>query len=238
MYFQSFCNQEAFNKPSFIFLSLQFQFVNSYLSLFYIGFYLKDMERLKEVSNISLSALWTPPHQSFVSVPHSASDIRHCCSLPSSHHLLSLLTCTDSVNHQSTHHLYVGVRKMLLVLSLLRSLQRQVRVNLLPYLYFKIQMLAVSVPWFFTALLKSKVRHTALTAASESVGKAEQQQLEHCTLCYIFYYFLFGCFPVKVSELSPQTLTTSLPYSFTPSVRLTHLAFCMRIILWLWKTTG
>lgn len=27
----------------------QFQFVNSYLSLFYIGFYLKDMERLKEV---------------------------------------------------------------------------------------------------------------------------------------------------------------------------------------------
>ena len=28
---------------------LQFQFINSYLSLFYIGFYLKDMERLKEV---------------------------------------------------------------------------------------------------------------------------------------------------------------------------------------------
>ena len=31
------------------FLYSQFQFVNSYLSLFYIGFYLKDMERLKEV---------------------------------------------------------------------------------------------------------------------------------------------------------------------------------------------
>lgn len=29
--------------------SPQFQFINSYLSLFYIGFYLKDMERLKEV---------------------------------------------------------------------------------------------------------------------------------------------------------------------------------------------
>lgn len=27
----------------------QFEFINSYLSLFYIGFYLKDMERLKEV---------------------------------------------------------------------------------------------------------------------------------------------------------------------------------------------
>lgn len=60
---------------------------------------------------------------------------------------------------------------MLLVLSLLRSLQRQVRVNLLPYLYFNVQMLAVSVPWFFTALLKSKVRRPALTAASESIGK-------------------------------------------------------------------
>lgn len=79
MYFQSFCDLEAFNKPSFLFLSLQFQFVNSYLSLFYIGFYLKDMERLKEVSNISLSTLWislcAPPHHSFVSVTHSA--LRH-----------------------------------------------------------------------------------------------------------------------------------------------------------------
>lgn len=34
---------------------LQFQFVNSYLSLFYIGFYLKDMERLKEVRESSNS---------------------------------------------------------------------------------------------------------------------------------------------------------------------------------------
>jgi len=31
-------------------LNLKFQFINSYLSLFYIGFYLKDMERLKEVT--------------------------------------------------------------------------------------------------------------------------------------------------------------------------------------------
>lgn len=58
----SWCDLEAFIKPSFLlidtccFIVLQFQFVNSYLSLFYIGFYLKDMERLKEVSNISLSA--------------------------------------------------------------------------------------------------------------------------------------------------------------------------------------
>lgn len=81
--FQSFSELEAFNKPSRPFLSLQFQFVNSYLSLFYIGFYLKDMERLKEVSNISLSALWIFfSHHSFVSVTHSASDIRHGCKSP------------------------------------------------------------------------------------------------------------------------------------------------------------
>ncbi|XP_033615261.1 anoctamin-8 [Fukomys damarensis] len=35
-----------------------FQFVNSYLSLFYIGFYLKDMERLKEVRPRSRGSQW------------------------------------------------------------------------------------------------------------------------------------------------------------------------------------
>uniref|UniRef100_A0A3Q4IC43 Anoctamin n=1 Tax=Neolamprologus brichardi TaxID=32507 RepID=A0A3Q4IC43_NEOBR len=86
--------QSAYEKNLIIKMVL-FQFVNSYLSLFYIGFYLKDMERLKE---------------------------------------------------------------MLLVLSLIRSLQRQVRVNVLPHISLKIKMLVVSVPWFFRALLGNKVR--------------------------------------------------------------------------------
>ncbi|XP_034439058.1 anoctamin-8 isoform X3 [Hippoglossus hippoglossus] len=86
--------QSAYEKNLIIKMVL-FQFVNSYLSLFYIGFYLKDMERLKE---------------------------------------------------------------MLLVLSLLRSLQRQVRVNLLPSLLFKIKMFMISVPWFSRTFLRSKVR--------------------------------------------------------------------------------
>ncbi|XP_020511208.2 anoctamin-8 isoform X1 [Labrus bergylta] len=90
--------QSAYEKNLIIKMVL-FQFVNSYLSLFYIGFYLKDMERLKE---------------------------------------------------------------MLLVLSLLRSLQRQVRVNVLPSLLFRIQMVVVSVPWFFRALLRSKMLATLL----------------------------------------------------------------------------
>ncbi|KFO24699.1 Anoctamin-8 [Fukomys damarensis] len=38
----------------------QFQFVNSYLSLFYIGFYLKDMERLKESLERQLRAVLVP----------------------------------------------------------------------------------------------------------------------------------------------------------------------------------
>ncbi|XP_027529645.1 anoctamin-8-like, partial [Neopelma chrysocephalum] len=40
--------QSAYEKHLIIKIVL-FQFVNSYLSLFYIGFYLKDMERLKEL---------------------------------------------------------------------------------------------------------------------------------------------------------------------------------------------
>lgn len=47
---------------------------------------------------------------------------------------------------------------MLLVLSLIRSLQRQVRVNVLPHVSLKIKMLVVSVPWFFRALLGNKVQ--------------------------------------------------------------------------------
>ncbi|XP_030582549.1 anoctamin-8 isoform X1 [Archocentrus centrarchus] len=90
--------QSAYEKNLIIKMVL-FQFVNSYLSLFYIGFYLKDMERLKE---------------------------------------------------------------MLLVLSLIRSLQRQVRVNLLPHIFLKIKMLMVSVPWFFRALLSNKMLATLL----------------------------------------------------------------------------
>uniref|UniRef100_A0A3Q3KAW3 Anoctamin n=1 Tax=Monopterus albus TaxID=43700 RepID=A0A3Q3KAW3_MONAL len=44
-------SQSAYEKNLIIKMVL-FQFVNSYLSLFYIGFYLKDMERLKEVRNL------------------------------------------------------------------------------------------------------------------------------------------------------------------------------------------
>uniref|UniRef100_A0A3Q1FI12 Anoctamin n=1 Tax=Acanthochromis polyacanthus TaxID=80966 RepID=A0A3Q1FI12_9TELE len=95
--------QSAYEKNLIIKMVL-FQFVNSYLSLFYIGFYLKDMERLKE---------------------------------------------------------------MLLVLSLLRSLQRQVRVNVLPSLILKIQTCMVSVPWFFRALLRSKVRSLSILSRWE-----------------------------------------------------------------------
>uniref|UniRef100_A0A8C2IQU1 Anoctamin n=1 Tax=Cyprinus carpio TaxID=7962 RepID=A0A8C2IQU1_CYPCA len=48
--------QSAYEKNLIIKMVL-FQFVNSYLSLFYIGFYLKDMERLKEVRVTTCSEL-------------------------------------------------------------------------------------------------------------------------------------------------------------------------------------
>ncbi|KAM9358550.1 anoctamin-8 [Symphorus nematophorus] len=90
--------QSAYEKNLIIKMVL-FQFVNSYLSLFYIGFYLKDMERLKE---------------------------------------------------------------MLVVLSLYKSLQRQVWENLLPFICFKIQMFMVSFSWSLRALLRSKMLATLL----------------------------------------------------------------------------
>lgn len=148
LYFKTFLSSQWHWESSV----LQFQFVNSYLSLFYIGFYLKDMERLKEVRNIWVSAR-TCFCYSWASVTRLAN-ISHCCSLPSLNPLLFVLICIDFHNHPS---ICTSVEKMLLVLSLLRSLQRQVRANLLPFLFFKIQMLVVSVPWFFRALLRSKV---------------------------------------------------------------------------------
>lgn len=39
----------------FSFALLQFQFVNSFLSLFYIAFYLQDQEKLKEVGKFKKS---------------------------------------------------------------------------------------------------------------------------------------------------------------------------------------
>ncbi|XP_076009403.1 anoctamin-8 [Genypterus blacodes] len=90
--------QSAYEKNLIIKMVL-FQFVNSYLSLFYIGFYLKDMERLKE---------------------------------------------------------------MMLVLALFLSLQRQLRVNVLPCVFLRIQMLVVTVPWCFRGFLRSKMLATLL----------------------------------------------------------------------------
>ncbi|XP_031641381.1 anoctamin-8 isoform X2 [Oncorhynchus kisutch] len=90
--------QSAYEKHLIIKLVL-FQFVNSYLSLFYIGFYLKDMERLKEV---------------------------------------------------------------LLVFSLGQSLLRQLKDNVLPFVFLKIRLLVVTIPWVIKASFRSKMLATLL----------------------------------------------------------------------------
>jgi len=41
-----------FNSVCFVCVIIQFQFVNSFLSLFYIAFYLQDMQLLKDVSSL------------------------------------------------------------------------------------------------------------------------------------------------------------------------------------------
>lgn len=127
----------------------QFQFVNSYLSLFYIGFYLKDMERLKEVrpqpkavppttvaakggrtcppKGSTGSPAPPPPPPSFSLCPfvHVSS---LCLSSP-----ICLSTC-PSVPPQ-----------LLLVLSLSQSLERQLRAVLVPLAALRFRLLLLSL---------------------------------------------------------------------------------------------
>uniref|UniRef100_A0A4W5RZ45 Anoctamin n=1 Tax=Hucho hucho TaxID=62062 RepID=A0A4W5RZ45_9TELE len=74
--------QSAYEKNLIIKMVL-FQFVNSYLSLFYIGFYLRDMERLKEVKVTEIP----PCFLSFQKLPKLFSP--PLIPLPSSHVALS-----------------------------------------------------------------------------------------------------------------------------------------------------
>lgn len=163
----------ARSKHLFLF-PLQFQFVNSYLSLFYIGFYLKDMERLKEVRKRKKKKLL-------------CFCLCFCHVFLQSHLLFTtllfnfLLLGNDFCNHPFTPlHLSVCLWKMLVVLSLLRSLQRQVRVNVLPSLLHKIQMNTFSVPWFSRTFLKSKVWSRSQSGWRISIVSLHKASCSYC----------------------------------------------------------
>ncbi|CDQ90349.1 unnamed protein product [Oncorhynchus mykiss] len=151
--------QSAYEKHLIIKLVL-FQFVNSYLSLFYIGFYLKDMERLKEV---------------------------------------------------------------LLVFSLGQSLLRQLKDNVLPFVFLKIKLLVVTIPWVIKASFRSK--HLATFGFEQlfykvCVGKsfAWHVNLSLCPfviLPVLLSFFLSFCPSFCHSVLLPVTLSFFL--SLCPS---------------------
>lgn len=127
--------------------SPQFQFINSYLSLFYIGFYLKDMERLKEVRPWpeAVAPMWpagdrawpkgsmgspAPPPSILFS---SLSICPSVCPLSSCHPPICLSAC-PSVPSQ-----------LLLVLSLSQSLERQLRAVLVPLMALRFHLFLLSL---------------------------------------------------------------------------------------------
>ncbi|XP_033926836.1 anoctamin-8 isoform X2 [Melopsittacus undulatus] len=85
--------QSAYEKHLIIKIVL-FQFVNSYLSLFYIGFYLKDMDRLKEMLATLLITRQLLQNVREVSQPHLYRRLRRGdLNLRSLHQLAQALLC-------------------------------------------------------------------------------------------------------------------------------------------------
>lgn len=127
--------------------SPQFQFINSYLSLFYIGFYLKDMERLKEVRPwpeavvpMCLAGDWVWPKASMgslappPSILFSSLSVRpSMCPLSACHPPICPSAC-PSVPSQ-----------LLLILSLSQSLERQLRAVLVPLMALRFRLLLLSL---------------------------------------------------------------------------------------------
>ncbi|KAM4883984.1 anoctamin-8 [Sylvia borin] len=115
--------QSAYEKHLIIKMVL-FQFVNSYLSLFYIGFYLKDMERLKELLLI-------------LSLSQSLARQLREALLPSIflHLHLSLIFLRRLLRLAWT----LGVSKMLATLLLTRQFLQNVREVSQPHLYRRLR---------------------------------------------------------------------------------------------------
>ncbi|XP_057608402.1 anoctamin-8 isoform X2 [Chionomys nivalis] len=129
-----------------------FQFVNSYLSLFYIGFYLKDMDRLKEVR--ACPAPQTQHSDLLGTGPCKGS--RALQPLPPLLHP-SLLFVRLSVRPLSSRRSPLpSVRppvplvppQLLLLLSLTQSLERQLREALVPLVALRFRLLLLSLRGF------------------------------------------------------------------------------------------
>ncbi|KAL8177905.1 UNVERIFIED_CONTAM: Anoctamin-8 [Gekko kuhli] len=113
--------QSAYEKHLIIKMVL-FQFVNSYLSLFYIGFYLKDMERLKELLLI---------FSLFQSLVRQLKDALLPSVLLQFHLSLILLKNLLSLCWQS------GTSKMLATLLITRQFLQNIKEVSQPHLYSK-----------------------------------------------------------------------------------------------------
>lgn len=128
----------------------QFQFVNSYLSLFYIGFYLKDMERLKEVRPQPKAV---PPSggqwgaglgprgpRALQPLPPRPPSFSLCPSVRPS--VCPLSACRPPICPSTCPSV---PPQLLLVLSLSQSLERQLQAVLVPLAALRFHLLLLSL---------------------------------------------------------------------------------------------
>ncbi|XP_017168362.1 anoctamin-8 isoform X3 [Mus musculus] len=126
-----------------------FQFVNSYLSLFYIGFYLKDMDRLKEVRACAPSQGQHPGPLGMDPCKGS----RALQPLPPVLHpsllFVRLSMCPFSACRSPLPSVRPPVRlvppQLLLLLSLTQSLERQLQAVLVPLAALRFRLLLLSL---------------------------------------------------------------------------------------------
>lgn len=221
MYFQSHCGLETLNKTSFLLLSLQFQFVNSYLSLFYIGFYLKDMERLKEVSNISLSVLWScflSPSFFCFSYSFGFQTSVTAAVSRSSHHLLSLASmhwlCKPPIHTWPVCWCEEDAAGLVSVTESAEAGPRQ---------FAAVPLLQDPDACSLCSLVLHSVTQIQSTTPSPHSSFwiiRESWATTAGTLHALLYFILFLSFIFLWKGLFSETLTTNLLYSATSLVRL------------------
>ncbi|XP_056132754.1 anoctamin-8 [Lampris incognitus] len=151
--------QSAYEKNLIIKMVL-FQFVNSYLSLFYIGFYLKDMERLKEV----LLVLFL-----------SQSVLRQFRE-----NVLPLLILKIRVLLVTIPWLFgtLPKSKMLATLLIIRQFLQNIKEVLQPYLYERHKLGELTLRALWDLLLSTLIKYARLAAGKAQASPAGQAMPE------------------------------------------------------------
>ncbi|KAG9350720.1 hypothetical protein JZ751_024609 [Albula glossodonta] len=147
--------QSAYEKNLIIKMVL-FQFVNSYLSLFYIGFYLKDMERLKELLLV------------FSLVQSFLRQLKE--------NVLPLLLLKINLEFMKVLPIIRATlrSKMLATLLIIRQFLQNVKEVLQPYLYERHKLGDLTLRAVWDLLLSALLKYGRLAAGKAQVSPTDQ----------------------------------------------------------------